>query len=98
MLRRFKDWGDLFIDSITPDMIRERLIKLSKELGNHNANRHLTALKATFSLIVPEFLNRNPCVGIPKFPVTRAVKYIPPKEDVALAFSRPNLWIEPIWK
>ena len=64
-------------------MIRERLIKLSQELGNHNANRHLTAIKATFSLAVKDgYLDRNPCLGIPKFPVTKAVKYIPPKEDI----------------
>ena len=84
MLKRFMDWADFFIDEITPEMVRTCLIELAKELGNHNANRHLIALKAVFSLAVKNGqLSQNPCTGIPKFPTEKAVKYIPPKDHIA---------------
>lgn len=84
MLRRFADWAPLPLDAITTAMLRERLIDLAGELGNHNANRHLTAAKAVFSQAVKDgLLDRNPCLGIPKFPVEKAVKTIPPRENIS---------------
>jgi integrase len=83
MLRRFMAWSDFFVDEITPEMVRTRLIELAKELGNNNANRHLIALKAVFNLLPKEQLDRNPCAGIPKFPTEKAVKNIPPKGHIA---------------
>lgn len=84
MLRRFADWAALPLDGITPAMIRDRLIELSQTLGNHNANRHLTALKAVFNQAVKDdFLLRNPCQGLPKFPVTKTAKAIPTREHIS---------------
>ncbi len=83
MLRRFKTWANLFIDEISGEMVRTRLIELAKELGNNNANRHLIALKAVFNLFQNGQLVQNPCAGIPKFPTEKAVKYIPPKDHIA---------------
>jgi integrase len=83
MLRRFRTWADFFIDEITPEMVRTRLIQLAKELGNNNANRHLIAMKAVFNLVENGQLSQNPCAGIPKFPTEKAVKYIPPKDHIA---------------
>jgi len=84
MLKRFAAWRDMSIEDITPALIREKLIELSKELGNHNANRHLIALKACFSLAVNDgLLARNPCQGIRPFPTEKAPKFIPSPDDVA---------------
>ncbi len=78
MLRRFAAWRDFFLEEITPEMIRTRLIELSQELGNHNANRHLRALRSVFELAVNDGdLPRNPCRGLRPFPVERAVKFVP---------------------
>jgi integrase len=84
ILRRFMAWHDLFIEDITPEMIRTRLIEFAQELGSHNVNRHLVALKAVFNLAVKDGqLPRNPCNGIPRFPTEKAVKSIPPKDHIA---------------
>jgi len=86
ILRKFMAWHDLFIEDINPEMIRTRLIELAQELGNHNANRHLVALKAVFNLAEKDGqLSRNLCAGIPKFPTEKAVKSIPPKDHIARA-------------
>jgi integrase len=83
MLKRFMAWADLFIDEITEEMVRTRLIELAREFGNNNANRHLIALKAVFNHVENGQIERNPCVGIPKFPTEKVVKYIPPKDHIA---------------
>ena len=84
MLRRFSDWASLPLEAITPEMVRSRLIELSQELGNHNANRHHCALTAVFSQALKDgFINRNPCYGLPKFPVEKTIKYIPPREHIS---------------
>ena len=91
MLRRFADWASQPLEAITPDMVRTRLIDLAQQLGNHNANRHLTAIKAVFSQAVKDgFLTRNPCYGLPKFPVEKVAKYIPPKEHISQILLKAN--------
>ena len=72
MLRRFPGWAGLWLDQITPEMIRKKLTQLALELGNHNANRHLRTLKALFMLAWKDgHIPRNPCLGIPMFPTKR---------------------------
>jgi integrase len=91
MLRRFTDWASQPLEAITPDMVRTRLIDLAQQLENHNANRHLTAIKAVFSQAVKDgFLTRNPCYGLPKFPVEKVAKYIPPKEHISQILLKAN--------
>lgn len=102
MLRRFSGWADMLLDDISPERVRTRLIELADSLGPHNANRHLTALKATFNLAAKDgLLTRNPCLGISKFPNQKAVKYIPPREHIAqvLLLAKPldRAYLTTIW-
>jgi integrase len=85
MLHRFADWADLPLIEITPDMVQAKIISPAQELdSNNNANKHLIALKAVFSLAVKSGkLTRNPCVGIQMLPVERKAKIIPERDQVA---------------
>ena len=38
-LKKFRDWENLDISEITTDMIRDRMIQLSQEMSNANANK-----------------------------------------------------------
>lgn len=84
-LGRFVAWADLPIGEITQDMVQAKIIDLARELdSNNNANKHLVALKAVFSLAVKSGkLTRNPCVGISFLPVERKAKVIPERSQVA---------------
>jgi integrase len=84
-LGRFSEWADLPLIEITQDMVQAKIISLAQELeSNNNANKHLIALKAVFSLAVKSGkLTRNPCVGIPFLPVERKAKMIPERDQVA---------------
>jgi integrase len=85
MLSRFAEWADLPLEEITQTMVSNKIVKMAKELGsNNNANKHLTALKAVFSLAVKNgYLAKNPCVGIAMLPVERKPKIIPERDQVA---------------
>ena len=84
MLRRFSAWLDLLLQEISPQMVRDRLMELAQALGNHNANRHLRALRSVFELAVHDGdLPRNPCRGLKAFPVSRAVKFVPTTDQLA---------------
>lgn len=84
-LGRFIAWADLPLVEITQDMIQAKIIDLARKLdSNNNANKHLVALKAVFSLAVKSGkLSRNPCVGISFLPVERKAKMIPERSQVA---------------
>jgi len=84
MLRRFPEWQDLLLQEISPQMVRDKLMALARDLGNHNANRHLVALRAVFELAVNDGdLPRNPCRGLQKFPTSQAVKFVPTEGQIA---------------
>jgi integrase len=85
MLGRFGEWADLPAEQVTQEMVQAKIIKLSQELSSHNnANKHLVALKAAFSLAVRGGkLARNPCVGIDMLPVERRPKMIPERAQIA---------------
>ena len=102
MLRRFADWEDIDIGAITPDIIREKLIEIAGEKGNHRANKHLVALKSVFELAVNDgTLARNPCRGIRFFPAERAPKFIPSKDQISqvllLANPLDRAYLTTIW-
>jgi integrase len=84
-LGRFIEWADLPLHEITQDMVQAKIISLAQELNsNNNANKHLIALKAVFSVAVKSGkITRNPCVGIPMLPVERKAKIIPERDQVA---------------
>jgi len=84
-LGRFIAWADLPLGEITQDMVQAKIIDLAQELdSNNNANKHLVALKAVFSLAVKSGkLSRNPCAGISFLPVERKAKIIPERDQVA---------------
>jgi integrase len=85
MLSRFSAWADLPLAEITQDMVQYKIISLAQELdSNNNANKHLVALKAVFSLAVKnDYIIKNPCAGIAMLPVERQPKMIPERDQVA---------------
>jgi integrase len=85
ILSRFSAWADLPLIEITQDMVQGKIISLAQELdSNNNANKHLVALKAAFSLAVKnDYLIKNPCAGIAMLPVERQPKIIPERDQVA---------------
>ena len=102
-LRRFAEWRDLDLSEITSEMIRRRLVELSKTMSPANANKHLIALRSVFEQAVNDgHLGRNPCRGLKKLPVARAVKYVPPTADIeavlALASPLDRAYLTVIWQ
>jgi integrase len=85
MLARFATWADRPASEITQEIVRTKVLELAKELdSNNNANKHLVALKAAFSLAVKDGkLAKNPCIGISLLPVERKPKLIPERDQVA---------------
>jgi integrase len=85
MLSRFSVWAELPLEEITQAMVSDKIMQLARELGsNNNANKHLVALKAVFSLAVKnDYLIKNPCAGIAMLPVERQPKMIPERDQVA---------------
>ena len=102
-LKKFADWQDLALEDIIPDMVRGRMIELSKTLSPALANKHLVALKSVFEQAVNDGnLGRNPCRGVKFFPTERFVKYVPPAEDIevvlALATEIDRAYLVTIWQ
>jgi integrase len=102
-LKRFLDWGAMALQAITPDLIRTRMVDLSKAMSNALANKHLVALRSVFEQAVNDgFLGRNPCRGVKFLPVTRFVKYVPPAADIekVLAHALPldKAYLTVIWQ
>jgi integrase len=86
MARRWvKQWGKRTVTEITPAMIQGFLIKRSRQVSAHTANKDLRMLRALFNFAMHptrEWMERNPTRGLSFFPVEKRIKYIPPKNDV----------------
>jgi integrase/recombinase XerD len=103
MLKRFMSWAQFPVNALTPDMLKDYLKELARELGPNNANRHLIALKACLGQAVAEgFLLRNPAAGLPKFPVARRAKFVPSRQqiNVVLLLAQPldRAYLTVIWQ
>lgn len=90
MLRRFDEWLELPVPEISAALVQDKLLDLKKKgLSNHNVNRHLRALRATFQLAIKEGkVFNDPTSGIPFMPVEKPVKYVPTKADVSKALLK----------
>ena len=104
-LKKFRDWTSLDISEITTDMVRDRMIGLSKEMSNANANKHLVALRSVFEYELNNgsgVLGRNPCRGVRFLPAKKFVKYVPPVEDIQkvleLAGEMERTYLLTIWQ
>lgn len=104
-LKKFRDWANRDISEINTDMIRDRMIQLSQEMSNANANKHLVALRSVFEYEMnngKNVLGRNPCRGVKFLPVKKFVKYVPPVQDIekvlALADDLDRSYLITIWQ
>ena len=102
-LKRFRDWGGLDLQAISPDLIRTRMVDLSQIMSKALANKHLVTLRSVFEQAVNDgFLGRNPCRGVKFLPVARVIKYIPPATDIekvlALASPLDRAYLTAIWQ
>jgi integrase len=102
-LKKFRDWGHLALQAITPDLIRTRMVALSQTMSPALANKHLVALRSVFEQAVNDgHLGRNPCRGVKFLPVARVVKYVPPAADIeavlALALPLDKAYLTTIWQ
>lgn len=102
-LKPFRAWKNLDLTEITPEMVRTRIVELSKTMSNSLANKHLTALKSVFEQAVnDEYLGRNPCRGVKFLPVERRAVYVPVAEEIekvlALAGDLDRAYIVTVWQ
>jgi integrase len=102
LLSRFIEWENLLLEEINSEMVRNRLIAISKEKGNSNANKTLRAIKAVFQqALIDGLILRNPCFGIKPFPVDKKPKFIPTKEQISqiLLLAKPmdRAYLIAIW-
>jgi integrase len=102
-LKPFKAWKILDLSEITPDMVRTRLVELSKTMSNSLANKHLVALKSVFEQAVNDgHLGRNPCRGVKFLPVERRAIYVPSVAEIeavlALAGELDRAYLVTIWQ
>ncbi len=84
-----REWGNLNVAQITPDMIEAYLINRAEGVSPYTANSELRYLRALFNFgCHPRkgWINCNPTAGIPFSPVEKRVKYLPSKEDVLRVF------------
>lgn len=51
-LKKFADWSNLPLNDIAPDLIRSRLVELSKTMSAALVNKHLVALRSVFEQAV----------------------------------------------
>ncbi len=80
-----KQWKDLTITQVAPELISTYLIKIRQKISAYTANKELRALRAlwNFGIKPPNrWFLENPTDGIEFFPIEKKAKYVPPKEDV----------------
>ncbi len=102
-LKQFAAWRDFWLEEITPDLVRARIIELSQIMNPPSVNKHLIALRSVFEQAVNDgLLGRNPCRGLKFLPVARKVHYIPSAEDLqkilALATPLDRAYLTVIWQ
>jgi integrase len=77
-----KEWQDLKCSEISREVVQTYLLQRAK-VSAHAANRNLVYLKALFNFgIAQGWIIENPTKGIPRLPVERSLKYVPPLGDV----------------
>ena len=73
-----KEWQDLKCSEISREVVQSYLLQRAK-VSAHAANRNLVYLKALFNFgIAQGWIIENPTKGIPRLPVERSLKYVPP--------------------
>lgn len=74
---------DVPAESVTKINIHDFLEQVAANEGTTVANRHLKDFKAMWNWgTMNDLVRTNPCKGIQPFPEKRAVKYVPPPEDI----------------
>ena len=77
-----EEWNGKNCSDITNDMIQDYMLKRSKVSG-YTANKDLRYLRIFFNFgIQKRWITTNPTEEIAFFPLKKALKYVPAKEDV----------------
>jgi integrase len=77
-----KEWQNLTCSEISRETVQSYLLQRAN-FSAHAANRNLVYLKALFNFgIAQGWIIENPTKGIPRLPVEKSLKYIPPLRDV----------------